>query len=206
MVETQIVRRGIDDPRVLEAFSTVPRHIFVPEHRRQFSYEDYPVAIGAAQTISQPYIVALMTQLLNIKGAEKVLEVGTGSGYQAAILTQMGARVYSVERIEELAEQARKNLSLTGYSVEVVVGDGTLGWQDQAPYDRIIVTAASPSISPHWVKQLDTGGIVVAPVGDLYRQDIVVGIKQKDGSLQERMVCGCVFVPLIGECGWHAST
>jgi protein-L-isoaspartate(D-aspartate) O-methyltransferase len=206
MVKGQILNRGIDDPRVIEAFSKVPRHIFIPEHRREFSYNDYPVAIGAGQTISQPFIVALMTQALDIKGGEKVLEIGTGSGYQSAILSEMGAKVYSIERIQELADKARLDLNEAGYNVEIIVGDGTLGWQDHAPYDRVIVTAASPDISSCWVEQLNVAGIVVAPVGDLYRQELIVGTKLADNSLDKRMVCGCVFVPLIGKYGWHAST
>ncbi len=206
MVKDQILSRGIDDPKVIEAFSTVPRHLFIPKHRREFSYNDYPVSIGVGQTISQPFIVALMTQLLDIKGQEKVLEIGTGSGYQAAILTAMGARVYSIERIQELADQARININEAGYSVEITVGDGTLGLKEFAPYDRVIVTAATPSISSHWVEQLNVSGIIVAPVGDLYRQELIVGTKLDDGSLDQRMVCGCVFVPLIGKYGWHADT
>ena len=206
MVKDQILSRGIDDPKIIEVFNKVPRHVFIPEHRREFSYNDYPVSIGAGQTISQPFIVALMTQSLDIKGGEKVLEIGTGSGYQAAILAAMGARVYSVERIQELADQARLNLDEAGYNAEITVGDGTLGWQDHAPYDRVIVTAASPDISSSWVEQLNVSGIVVAPVGDLYRQELIVAKKSADDTLDKRMVCGCVFVPLIGKYGWHAST
>ncbi|MCM8803823.1 MAG: protein-L-isoaspartate(D-aspartate) O-methyltransferase, partial [Candidatus Omnitrophica bacterium] len=146
MVEEQIIARGIKDKKVISAFLKIPREEFVPEGLKEYAYDDRPLSIGEGQTISQPYIVALMTESLQLKGNEKVLEIGTGSGYQSAIIAEIGCQVYSVERIEILAERAKNILKKLGYNVKIRVGDGTLGWEEYAPYDRIIVTAAGPEI------------------------------------------------------------
>jgi len=203
MVKHQIVLRGITEPRVVEAFSSVPRHLFIPQYRQVFAYNDYPVSIGEGQTISQPYIVALMTQLLDVSQGQKVLEIGTGSGYQAAIFSHMGAKVYSIERIDSLAQKAKETLDSLGYDVEVYVGDGTLGWPQHAPYDRIIVTAASPQISPCWGEQLAVGGKIVLPLGNLFYQTLTVGEKTVEGEIKAKAHSGCVFVPLIGKYGYR---
>lgn len=202
MVRDHIMARGIADERIIEAFREVCRHHFVPLNNRPFSYQDSPLPIGESQTISQPYIVALMTQSLEIKKGHKVLEIGTGSGYQAAILAHLGAEVFTVERIPSLAKQAEETLDFLGYKVNVKVGDGTLGWPEHAPYDRIIVTAASPSVSPHWIEQLVDGGRIVVPMGGLWHQELVVVEKVGPGDIRQESICGCVFVPLIGEYGY----
>jgi protein-L-isoaspartate(D-aspartate) O-methyltransferase len=202
MVYNQIFKRGINDPRILEAFNGVSRHLFVPENKRNLAYEDYPLPVGEGQTISQPYIVALMTQALEIKEQDKVLEIGTGSGYQVAILSYLGAKVYSVERIASLAAKARESLNVCGYQVQISVGDGTLGWSEYSPYDKIIVTAASPLISPFWLEQLKIGGKLVLPLGGSLYQDLTVVEKVAEGDIRQRTVCGCVFVPLIGKYGY----
>ncbi len=203
MVQHQIVQRGIAEPKIVQAFSTVPRHLFIPEYRRIFAYNDFPVSIGEGQTISQPYIVALMTKLLELEEGQKVLEIGTGSGYQAAILAQMGAKVYSIERIDSLATNAKNTLDSLGYNVQIHVGDGTLGWSEHAPYDRVIVTAASPQISPCWGEQLAVGGKIVLPLGDLFYQTLTVGEKSAQGEIKAKAHSGCVFVPLVGKYGHH---
>lgn len=201
MVATQLRRRGICDERVLEAMSKVPRHRFVPTPDLT-AYDDHPLHIGAGQTISQPYMVALMTELLALQGEEKVLEVGTGSGYQAAVLGELCRQVYSVERIPELAQRARRVLAELGYhNIEVVIGDGTLGLPQHAPYDGIIVTAATPDIPRPWIEQLAEGGRIVAPVGDRSIQTLVICTKEQ-GQIKERREASCVFVPLIGEHGF----
>ena len=202
MVEHQLRRRGIKDERVLKVMSEIPRHLFVPENSRVSSYEDYPLPVGEGQTISQPYMVALMTEQLNLKGDEKVLEIGTGSGYQAAILSKLCSEVYTVERIDTLAKRAEELFRKLGYdNVKVRIGDGTQGWEEYAPYDGIIVTAGSPKIPPRLIDQLSEGGKIVIPVGSSFSQDLIVGRKVKH-RLHERVICGCVFVPLIGKYGW----
>ncbi|MCK5160647.1 MAG: protein-L-isoaspartate(D-aspartate) O-methyltransferase, partial [Candidatus Aureabacteria bacterium] len=174
MVETQLKRRGIDSPKVLEAFLNVPRENFIPEKSRKYAYNDSPLPVGYGQTISQPYIVALMTQLLEIKKNDKVLEIGSGSGYQAAILSFIGARVFSVERIKELREIARSNCENAGFTdVAVVEGDGTLGFKEHAPFDAIIVTAGAPSVPELLKEQLVDGGRLVIPVGSSFLQDLL---------------------------------
>ena len=204
MVEYQLRHRGIKNERVLTAMHNVRRHLFLTQPSSPGAYDDHPLPIGAGQTISQPYMVALMTECLELSGTEKVLEIGTGSGYQTAILAELSAQVYSIERIPALADHARQILQLLGYqNVQVMMGDGTLGWPEFAPYDRILVTAGTPGFCQPWVDQLAEGGIVVAPIGDRYSQTLVVGTKAK-GKLLERMLCGCVFVPLIGQHGWEA--
>lgn len=200
MVERQLVSRDITDEDVLQAFRSVPRHRFVPERRRDRAYGDHPIPVGEGQTISQPYMVASMTELLRVDDGAKVLEVGTGSGYQAAILAELGARVISIERHSSLAEQARSLLDELGYDVTVTVGDGTRGYEDGAPYDGIIVTAAAPEIPQALQDQLK-GGRLVIPVGSRVSQQLVLGTK-KDGRFTTEERFGCRFVPLLGEDGW----
>jgi protein-L-isoaspartate(D-aspartate) O-methyltransferase len=201
MVQEQLVKRGISDKRILDAFLSVPRHQFVPEDKRHLSYDDSPVPIGDGQTISQPYMVALMTDALGVQEGEKVLEVGLGSGYQAAILAQMSARVYAVERIPSLLETASMVIGGLGYKVEMSLGDGTLGWREHAPYDRIIVSAAAPSVSVCLLGQLANQGRLIMPLGGPLQQDLTVVEKDKEGNISQRSVCGCLFVPLIGKYG-----
>lgn len=203
MVEEQVVSRGINNPIVLEALKAVPRHEFVPEMLRATSYGDYPLPIGNSQTISQPYMVALMTEELGLKGGEKVLEIGTGSGYQAAVLSRIAGRVYTIERLPELAENAKATLSRLGYeNIEIKIDDGTLGWPEHAPYDGIIVTAGAPKIPDRLVEQLsDDKGRLVIPLGGQWGQTLTV-VEKSGRAISERQVCGCVFVPLIGKEGW----
>lgn len=201
MVENQIISRGIKDRKVIDAFLNVPREKFVPEHLIDYAYEDGPLSIGKGQTISQPYIVALMTEALKLKGGEKVLEVGTGSGYQSAILAEIGCNVYSVERIPELAQSAEKILKELGYDVKIKVGDGTLGWEEFSPYDRIIVTAAGPDIPPSLCAQLKDGGYLIMPVGDRYFQDLIL-VKKTGSQMEKKNFGGCQFVLLKGAEGW----
>jgi len=202
MVERQIRRRGIRDARVLDAFRSVPRHLFVPPRHRDQSYEDHPVDIGYGQTISQPYIVALMTDALRLGGDERVLEIGTGSGYQTAILAHLSHHVYTIERIAELSAAARRVLDELGYkNISYRVGDGTLGWPEEAPFDAIIVTAAAPSVPESLKNQMADGGRLVMPVGGRGGQDLLVLERKGDGFHRQRL-CGCVFVRLIGEEGW----
>jgi protein-L-isoaspartate(D-aspartate) O-methyltransferase len=203
MVRMQIEARGVRDPRVLEAMRAVPRHLFVPGHVIGSAYRDAPLPIGQGQTISQPYIVALMTELLELKGEEKVLEIGTGSGYQAAILGQLAAQVITVERIPQLAQEASELLVQLGYdNVHVKVGDGTLGWPDDAPYDAVIVTAASPQIPEPLKGQLTDGGRLVAPVGPRWTQELV-RVRRRGDRYHSETLLGVAFVPLIGEHGWQ---
>jgi len=203
MVETQIISRGIKDRRLLEAMLKVPRHVFVEEAMAAQAYSDTPLPIGEKQTISQPYMVALMTELLELSGKEKVLEIGTGSGYQAAILATMADRVYTVERIRPLALKARKALDSLGLlNVNIKVSDGTIGWEEEAPFDAIIVTAGAPDIPQKLVEQLAPGGRLVIPVGNQFEQVLVRVIKQEDGSLVRENVTGCRFVKLVGKYGW----
>ena len=203
MVEHQLRGRGISDQRVLAAMKTVPRHRFLPNPEDAAAYDDHPLPIGSGQTISQPYMVALMTECLHLQGAETVLEIGTGSGYQAAILGALSRRVVTVERFPSLAQRARDILTELGCAnVDVVVGDGTLGWPDAAPYDRIIVTAAAPKVAQPWTEQLSEEGRLVLPLGDRWSQTLTI-VTKRDAKLHCEPVCGCVFVPLIGEHGWQ---
>jgi len=203
MVKEQIESRGVRDRRVLEVIRKVPRHLFVPEAYLDEAYDDHPVSIGEGQTISQPYIVALMTSLLELKGDEKVLEIGTGSGYQTAILAELAKEVFSVERIESLAKKAKKRLEDLGYkNVHIKVGDGSLGWEEHAPYDAIIVTAAAPKLPKPLIDQLKVGGRIVIPIGDRFFQSLHRYVKKEDGSLEGQDFGGCVFVPLKGKEGW----
>jgi protein-L-isoaspartate(D-aspartate) O-methyltransferase len=202
MVETQIKARGIKDERVLEAMKKVPRHLFVPLETAEAAYSDRPLPIGYGQTISQPYMVAVMTEALRLEGPERVLEVGTGSGYQAAVLGELASRVVTTERVPELAEEARRVLRELGYAnIEVIMADGSGGHPAGAPYDAIMVTAGAPEIPRVLVDQLAEGGRLVIPVGNSYQQTLTrltrLGREQKTERLE-----GCVFVPLIGEYGW----
>ena len=204
MVEEQLVRRGITDARVLEAMRKVPRHLFVEEALRDRAYGDHPLPIGEGQTISQPYIVGIMTQLLHLTGTEKVLEIGSGSGYQTAVLAELARRVCSVERIASLAARARATLEAMGYTnVWVRTADGTFGWPDEAPFDRILVSAAAPAVPEPLFDQLVEGGRMVLPVGDPFAQTLTV-VDRVGGEKKISADSGCVFVKLIGKYGWEA--
>lgn len=193
--------RGITDLRILKAFETVPRHLFVPRAFQRRAYDDCALPIGCSQTISQPYTVAFMTECLNVKEGDKVLEVGTGSGYQACILAEMGARVFTIERHGELLEQARKIIDKLKYDIASKVGDGTVGWSEYAPFDGIIVTAGAPSIPEPLLKQLAEGGRLVIPIGDLEMQQMNIVVRRGD-EYDIKEVFGFRFVPLIGKKGW----
>ncbi len=225
MVQNQIIRRGVKDPKVIEAMLTVERHLFVQPEDQHLAYSDHPIPIGQGQTISQPYMVALMTEVLLLAYPMSVLEIGTGSGYQTAILAKMAKNVYSIERISELSQRARKILDYCHYdNVQMKVGDGSLGWQELAPFDRVIVTAGGTKIPPPLVQQLDMDGILVIPVGErslqtLYQVHKVARLKEgqcqssnkklltklglslddEDYDLEIRSIEYCMFVPLIGE-------
>ncbi len=203
MVEQQLIPRGISDPRVLEAFLKVPRHRFVQPAMQHRAYDDNPLPIGQGQTISQPLMVALMTQALRLTGRERVLEIGTGSGYQAAILAELAAQVFTVERLETLARQARQILDELHYhNIAIKIGDGTLGWAEHAPYDRIIVTAGAPAVPKTYWEQLAEDGVLVIPVGDSFMQSLQV-IEKKQGRQVRSNYGGCTFVPLVGKYGWN---
>ncbi|MFH1465963.1 MAG: protein-L-isoaspartate(D-aspartate) O-methyltransferase [Pseudomonadota bacterium] len=203
MVRDQIERRGLREPRLTRALRRVPRHRFMPEVRSQQAYGDHPLPIGSSQTISQPYIVALMTSELQLRGTERVLELGTGSGYQTAVLAELAAEVFTVERLPELAERARSLLEVLGYAnIQFRTGDGTVGWSEAAPFDGILVTAGSPRLPRPLIDQLAEGGRLVVPVGDRWVQDLAVVEKRAGGALDETSAGGCRFVPLIGEHGW----
>ncbi len=204
MVQEQLVGRGVTDPRVLAAMRRVPRHLFVEEALRDRAYGDYPLPIGDGQTISQPFMVGKMTELLRLGGAEKVLEIGTGCGYQAAVLAELCARVCTIERIPKLAQRARELLELMGYrNVWVRVANGTLGWPDEAPFDRILVTAGGPNVPPPLFDQLAEGGRMVMPVGDATTQVLQV-IEKRDGAMRTTEHSGCVFVKLVGKYAWDS--
>jgi protein-L-isoaspartate(D-aspartate) O-methyltransferase len=202
MIEEQLRRRGIRDERVLEAMMNVPRHEFVPCVHLNAAYADRPLPIGAVETISQPYIVAAMTEAARVMPGDRALEVGTGSGYQAAILANLGARVYTVERNPQLVAAARERLVLLGYEgIEVIWGDGTEGYAPASPYQVIMVTAAAPDVPPPLFAQLANGGRLVIPLGDMARQDLYLMIKEDD-QVTKRVLDPCMFVPLIGKYGW----
>ena len=203
MVANQIETRGIRDPRVLAAMRAVPRHRFVSPSQADSAYRDSPLPIGMGQTISQPYIVALMSEMLELTGSERVLEIGTGSGYQAAILGQLAAEVISVERFASLALEARERLAELGIdNVRVEVGDGSLGWPADAPYDAIIVTAASPEVPPPLEEQLAEEGRLVVPAGPRWTQQLI-RVRRKKGRIKRETTIGVAFVPLIGAHGWQ---
>jgi protein-L-isoaspartate(D-aspartate) O-methyltransferase len=204
MVETQLVSRGIKDSRVLAAMKKVPRHLFLDEALWPDAYEDHPLPIGEKQTISQPYIVALMTEVLNLKGNEKILEIGTGSGYQAAILAELAEQVYSIERIPSIAKRARRVLDDLKYSnIVITIGDGTLGWKEYSPYDGIIVTAASPYPPKTLLEQLKVGGRLIIPIGDEFTQDLTLYRRDNEFDYSKESYGGCRFVKLVGEHGWR---
>jgi len=198
MVDTQIRARQVQSEAVLQAMARVPRHLFVPESLRPYAYEDRPLPIGREQTISQPYIVGYMTDVLQLEPSHRVLEIGTGSGYQAAVLAEIATHVYSIEIVAELAEGARRALTESGYrNVDVRTGNGYLGWPDRAPFDRIIVTAAPPTIPNALVDQLAVGGIMVVPVGTDY-QEIAIISRSASGTTETRTI-GVRFVPMISK-------
>lgn len=202
MVETQLRGRGITDPRTLAAMARVPRHLFVEEALAAKAYNDHPLPVGHGQTISQPYIVALMTQALGLTGSEKVLEIGTGSGYQAAVLSCLARTVYTVERIQSLLVRARKVFDAIGaVNIKSRLDDGTLGWAEEAPFDAIIVTAGGPSLPMPLVEQLGDPGRMVIPVGDRQSQDLVL-IEKENGATRERLIERVRFVDLVGKYGW----
>ncbi len=197
MIQDQIVSRGVKDRRVLAAMHKVCRHCFVPEDLVTRAYEDYPMPIGRGQTISQPYIVALMSELLELKGAERVLEIGTGSGYQTAVLAELAAEVYTMELFPDLAADAARKLKGLGYtSIKFNTGSGTAGWPEHAPYDAIIVTCAAKAVPPALLEQLKEGGRLVIPVGEEGRQDLKQLTKTSSG-ITENSVCAVRFVPLL---------
>jgi protein-L-isoaspartate(D-aspartate) O-methyltransferase len=202
MVRDQIAAKGVKDPRVLEAMQQVPREHFVLPAQLKESYADSPLPIDCGQTISQPYMVALMTECLELKGTEKVLEIGTGSGYQTAILCLLCERVYSIEKHPELSEKAFYVLKELGLkNAHLRVGDGTTGWPEHAPFDGIVVTAGAPEIPPPLKEQLAIGGRLAVPVGDMHSQ-VLKKLVRTEGGYNLKDVCGCRFVPLLGEYGW----
>jgi protein-L-isoaspartate(D-aspartate) O-methyltransferase len=203
MVEEQIKGRGITDPRVLAAFRKVPRHRFVPADLAHEAYADRPLPIGAGQTISQPYMVALMTSRLRLQGHERVLEIGTGSGYQTAILAELALEIFSIERLPELLSSAKARLDELGcLNVHVRTGDGSLGWPEQAPFDAIMVAAASPDVPGPLLEQLGDGGRLVLPIGGPHAQTLVE-VEKRRGGLRRSAIAECVFVPLVGQHGWR---
>ena len=204
MVETQLLPRGINDSRVIAAMRKVPRHLFLDEALWPEAYEDHPLPIGEKQTISQPYIVAVMTEALKLSGKEKILEIGTGSGYQAAILAELAEQVYSIERLPAIAKRARRMFDELMYSnIVITIGDGTLGWKEHSPYDRIIVTAASPYPPKTLLEQLKIGGRLIIPIGDEFTQDLTLYIRDSETEYSKESYGGCRFVKLIGEQGWR---
>lgn len=202
MVKTQLVSRGIADQRVLQAVAKIHRHLFVEEALIGEAYNDHPLPIGHRQTISQPYIVALMTEALELEGTEKVLEIGTGSGYQTAILAELSKTVYTVERVEPLLTKSRRLLRELGYThIQFNVSDGTVGWQEFSPFDAIIVAAGAPEIPRPLLDQLADGGRMVIPIGNRHSQDLI-RVKRDHNRLLEKNLGGCRFVDLIGNYGW----
>jgi len=206
MVDSQIRSRGIRDERLMKVMERVPRHLFVDEALRDQAYNDSPLPIDERQTISQPYIVALMTEALALKGHEKVLEIGTGSGYQTALLAELAERVFSIERIAFLASRARKMLdSLNYYNVAIRIGDGSYGWKEEAPFDAIIVTAGAPDIPKTLIEQLAVGGGLVIPVGSRHSQTLIKATRLSEDiqDLKKDNLGGCRFVDLVGDYGWE---
>jgi len=202
MVKEQLIKRGINDERVLKAIGSVPRHIFLDQAFWPRAYGDHPLPIGHNQTISQPYIVALMCQELKLEEGKKILEIGTGSGYQSAVLAVMDYSVYTIERYEELsvrAEDIIKRLEITG--VHFMIGDGSLGWEGESPFDGIIVTAGAPAVPEDLMEQVITGGKIIIPVGDRFSQRMQI-IEKGEKIIEKRDICGCTFVPLVGKQGW----
>lgn len=205
MIKEQLLPRGITDTCVLDTFSKVERHKFVPNNLQKIAYSDHPLPVGSGQTISQPFMVALMTERLALTKDDRVLEIGTGSGYQAAILAELAKEVYSIERYDPLAQKAKETLEELGYkNIKVKVDDGTLGWKECAPFDRIIVTAGAPHIPDSLVSQLKEGGKMVIPVGSNFSQVLTL-VEKKNGKIETYDICGCVFVPLVGKEGWKGE-
>lgn len=203
MVQDQVISRGVTDQRVIDAMMKVPRHKFVEEAFEAKAYQDAPLPIGERQTISQPYMVAVMSEALELNGSETVLEIGTGSGYQAAVLALLADRVFSVERIPSLARRARKILDSCGYTkVNIRLADGTLGWQEMGPFDGIIVTAGAPDVPQEYLAQLAVGGRLLIPVGPRDTQVLMRITRTEENEFQEEKLLGCRFVPLIGDRGW----
>jgi protein-L-isoaspartate(D-aspartate) O-methyltransferase len=204
MVEEQVIVRGVTDPRVIEVMRRLPRHVFVDEALRDRAYGDHPLPIGEGQTISQPFIVGHKSQLLRLGGREKVLEVGTGCGYQAAVLAELAGRVCTMERIPRLASRARETLEALGFrNVWVRAGNGTLGWPDQAPFDRILVAAGGPAVPPPLFEQLAEGGRMVIPVGEVANQTLQV-VEKVQGTMRVTADAECVFVKLVGKYAWES--
>jgi len=202
MIEKQIINRGITDRKIINAFLKVPRHLFVPDNFKENAYEDHPLPIGYNQTISQPYIVALMTYILSLDKKDKVLEIGTGSGYQTAILAELSDKVYTVERIKELSINTQRILNELGYkNIFFHIGDGTEGWSDFSPYDKILVTASCFDVPAPLISQLKQTGKIVIPLGGNYSQILTI-VEKKDDKIIKKEVTGCIFVPLIGKYGW----
>lgn len=202
MVDEQLIKRGIKEERVLAAMRKVPRHLFVEEALQQRAYGDHALPIGEKQTISQPYMVALMTESLSLSGSEKVLELGTGSGYQTAILAELSTRVFSIERIKGLAHKARKILeSLRYLNVVIRLKDGTYGWKEEAPFDVILVAAGAPEIPSLLIEQLKIGGRLVIPIGGRNSQ-VLKRVVREDKGIVEEDLSSCIFVPLVGTYGW----
>ena len=205
MVEEQLRARGLSDERLLAAFRKVPRHHFVPEPLQHEAYTDHPLPIGAGQTISQPYMVALMTSHLRLQGHERVLEIGAGSGYQTAILAEIALDVCSVERLPELLAVVADRMQALGYlNVRLTAGNGSLGWPEYAPYDAILVTAAAPDVPQPLLDQLADPGRMVLPVGATNAQ-VLTEVEKAHGAIQRRDIAGCMFVPLIGHYGWPST-
>jgi protein-L-isoaspartate(D-aspartate) O-methyltransferase len=203
MVKDQIIARGIKDKRVINAMLEIPRHLFVSVIDRDLAYGDHPLPIGEGQTISQPYMVAWMTEALSLKGEEKVLEIGAGSGYQGAVLAKLSKEVYTIERHEILAERVKKIYDELGIkNIKVIVDDGTKGLLAYAPYDGIIVTAGTPKVPSPFIEQLNEGGRLIVPVGSSYSQMLTL-LEKKEGRIMETQLGNCVFVPLIGRFGWQ---
>lgn len=206
MVAEQLIGRGIQDARLLDVMGRVPRHEFVDPGMAAQAYQDMPLNIGLKQTISQPYMVALMTEIMELKGGEKVLEIGTGSGYQTAILAELCRHVFSIERLSTLSNRARRTLYRLGYvNVTLRIGDGTLGWPEEAPFDAIIVTAGAPEIPQVYKDQLAEGGRLVIPRGGEEAQELA-RITQNDGKFREELLTSCRFVKLVGRHGWQADS
>jgi|TARA_B110000438_G_scaffold4154_1_gene4191 protein-L-isoaspartate(D-aspartate) O-methyltransferase len=202
MVEEQILGRGIKDLSVMEVLSRVPRHLFVNSSLQHRAYGDCPLPIGENQTISQPYIVALMTQVLDLKGGERVLEIGTGSGYQTAILAELASHVFTIERVKPLVKKTKELLEGLKYkNIVFKTFDGTYGWRDQSPFDAILISAATPSIPKSLIEQLADKGRLVAPVGERESQDLIV-LNKNGNKVMERKIGSCKFVPLIGKFAW----
>jgi protein-L-isoaspartate(D-aspartate) O-methyltransferase len=202
MVRDQLVPRGIKNERVLDAMRRVPRQMFVGKHLKKMAYDDYPLLIGEEQTISQPYMVAAMTEALEPYGEDRVLEIGTGSGYQTAILAELVQEVFTVERISSLAHKASEVLLGLGYSnIHFKTGDGTRGWSEHAPFDKTLVTAGSPGVPKELFRQLRNSGRMVIPIGDTFSQVLTIVVKRGE-ELKKEKLFSCIFVPLVGENGW----